>query len=220
MWKVPSLRFVGFLSHTSSTWSRLWPCRSSEEPRTTRGSSHSLSRLISIRLAGWAFQVMLTASAVSLMIDFRNVGSPLELAPGSGCRFAPRLRRRLWLRPARSVFIALQHATANHRELQQHLLGGLVVDSSVRQLSLLCKIAHSSVFSFHSSSCCLPCCIQQPTRVPDRDSPSVVVQFRLIDASVPGTCLFRRLKRLHRPFRAPTTPPYGHGEAISVLARW
>ena len=99
-------------------------------------------------------------------MDFRNVRSPPELAPGSGCRVAPRLRLRLLLRPARSAFIALKHAHADHRELQQLLLEDLVVDSSVRQLSLLCRFAHSSVFSFHPSSCCLSCCIQQSTRVP------------------------------------------------------
>ena len=37
-------------------------------------------------------------------IDLRNVRSPPELAPDSGCRFAPRLRWRLWLRPARGIF--------------------------------------------------------------------------------------------------------------------
>ena len=72
----------------------------------------------------------------------------------------------------------------------------LVVDSSVRQLSLLCKFADSSVFSFHSSSRFLPYftahwsapshgdehVLQQSTHVPDRDSPTVVISFRLIDA--------------------------------------
>ena len=91
---------------------------------TTRGLSHSLSRLIFIGLADWAFQVMLTASAVPLMIDFRNVGSPLELAPGSGCRFAPRPRWRLWLRPARAVFVVLQHANADHREFFRKVKNG------------------------------------------------------------------------------------------------
>ena len=47
----------------------------------------------------------------------------LEVAPGSGCGFAPRLRW-LCLRLARGVFVALQHLITDHRELQQHLLGG------------------------------------------------------------------------------------------------
>ena len=99
---------------------------------------------------------MLTASAVALMIDLRNVGSPLELAPGSGCRFAPRLRWRLWLRPARGVF-----TTCNMRSLitVNSINIFLGVSSSIR------PCVHSSVFSFHSSSCCLPCCFQQSTRV-------------------------------------------------------
>ena len=81
-WKVVSLRLLRFLAHPS-TWLRLWPSRSSEEPRTTRGSWHSLSRLIFIRLAGWTFcWLHLTASGD--WIDFRNFGSPLELTPGSG----------------------------------------------------------------------------------------------------------------------------------------
>ena len=51
----PDVTFVGFPPTPSSTWLRLWPCRSSWKPRTTCGSLHSLSRLISIRLAGWTF---------------------------------------------------------------------------------------------------------------------------------------------------------------------
>ena len=45
-----SVRLLDSLSHPSSTWLRLWPCRSSGKPRTTCGSLCSLSRLISIRL--------------------------------------------------------------------------------------------------------------------------------------------------------------------------
>ena len=75
--------------------------------------------------------------------------------------------------------------------------------------TLLCKIAHSSVFSFHSTqAACLSAhwsalshgdehVLQQATRGPDRESPSVVVPFRLIDAFFPAPCFFRRLKRLH-----------------------
>ena len=54
LWEVPTLRLLDSLSHLSSTWSRQH-CRSSENPRTTCDSLHSLSRLMSIRLAGWTF---------------------------------------------------------------------------------------------------------------------------------------------------------------------
>ena len=51
----PVLTFVGFPLTPLWTWLRLWPCRSSVKPRTTCGSLHSLSRLISIGLHGWTF---------------------------------------------------------------------------------------------------------------------------------------------------------------------
>ena len=96
-------------------------------------------------------------------IDLRNVRSPPGLLALAAV--AARLLWRQLLRPARGVFVALQLAITDHRELQQRLLKDLAVDTLVRQLFLLCKIADSSVFSFHSSSCCLPCCIPQSTRV-------------------------------------------------------
>ena len=51
----PVLTFVGFPRTPSSTWLRLWPCRSPGNLGTTCGSLQSLSRLISIRLSGKTF---------------------------------------------------------------------------------------------------------------------------------------------------------------------
>ena len=70
-------------SHTSSTWSRLWPCRSSEELRTTCGFAVTTD----LRSSGQLYVLLASPHCVRCTadwIDFRNVRSPPELAPGSG----------------------------------------------------------------------------------------------------------------------------------------
>ena len=167
-YNVVSLRLLGFLTHPPRHDYGCGPVDLRRNLAPLVAHRTRCQRLIFIRIAGWTLcWLRLTASAVPLIGSMsgtpdRRLSSLLALSAVA----APSLRWRLLLRPSRGIFIALQHANVDHRELQQLLLEYLVVDSFVGQLSLLCKFAHSSVFSFHSSSCCLSCCIQQSTRVP------------------------------------------------------
>ena len=63
LWRVPSLCLLGSLADPSSTWLRLWSCRSSGKPRTTCGSLHSRSRLTSLAGPSAGFESDTNSSA-------------------------------------------------------------------------------------------------------------------------------------------------------------
>ena len=173
LWKVPSLRLLGFLSHPPRHGHGCGRVDLRRNPRTTRGSSHSLSRLISIRLAGWAFQVMLTASALPLMIDFRNVRSPPELARSSGrCCCDSHAASSS---PCNMITLI----TVNSSNFS------LRISPSIRPCvsSLCCASSrtHRCSVSTRPHAACLAASSNQ-LALPGRDSPSVVVPLRLIDA--------------------------------------
>ena len=104
--------FCTVFSHTPPRHGHdLWPCRSWEKLRTTCGSPLADTTVL-----------LVSPHCTRCTADWnglRIVRSLLELASGSGCRFALLLRWRLWLQPARCIFYVLQ-SFSTHVSLMTH----------------------------------------------------------------------------------------------------
>ena len=164
LWKVPSLRLLDSLSHLSSTWSRLWSCRSSGASHHWRSVTTDLHST-----TGWTFCSFASDANSSASSDRVGVDSKVKavtLLQLFQCPFESRARCC-----PRSCTHQCSDSTRPHAA---------------------CLAANWSAPSHGDEHH-----HQQSTRGPDRDSPSVVIPFRLIDASVSAPCFFGRPKSLY-----------------------